>query len=145
MTLRATQRSRMIEKTQPIGVFDSGLGGLTVLKEILSELPLESTVYLGDTARVPYGIRSPETVTRYSLENTKFLSSKGVKMIVVACNTASSVSLEGIRNSAPVPFVGVIQPGAKAAVSATNNKKIGVIGTEATIKSNSYARAIMKI
>ena len=135
----------MNKELKPIGIFDSGIGGLTVLKEICKKLPNESTVYLGDTARVPYGIRSPETVTRYSLENTKFLFSKEVKMIVVACNTASSVSLEAIRNSVPVPFVGVIEPGAKAAVSATGNKKIGVIGTEATIKSNSYARAIMKI
>lgn len=135
----------MNKESKPIGIFDSGIGGLTVLKEICKKLSNENTVYLGDTARVPYGIRSPETVTRYSMENTKFLSSKGVKMIVVACNTASSVSLEGIRNSVPVPFVGVIEPGAKAAVSATRNKKIGVIGTEATIKSNSYARAIMKI
>jgi len=135
----------MNKESRPIGIFDSGIGGLTVLKEICKKLPDESTVYLGDTARVPYGIRSPETVTRYSLENTKFLFSKEVKMIVVACNTASSVSLEAIKDSVPVPFVGVIEPGAKAAVSATGNKKIGVIGTEATIKSNSYARAIMKI
>jgi glutamate racemase len=135
----------MNKEAKPIGIFDSGIGGLTVLKEICKKLPNEGTVYLGDTARVPYGIRSPETVTRYSFENTKFLFSKEVKMIVVACNTASSVSLEAIRDSVPVPFVGVIEPGAKAAVSATGNKKIGVIGTEATINSNSYARAITKI
>jgi len=135
----------MNRETKPIGIFDSGIGGLTVLKEICKKLPKENTVYLGDTARVPYGIRSPETVTRYSLENTKFLFSKEVKMIVVACNTASSVSLEAIRDSVPVPFVGVIEPGAKAAVAATVNKKIGIIGTEATIKSNSYARAIMNL
>ncbi len=135
----------MNKASKPIGIFDSGIGGLTVLKEICRKLPQESTVYLGDTARVPYGIRSPETVTRYSLENTRFLFSKEVKMIVVACNTASSVSLEAIRSSIPVPFVGVIGPGAKAAAAATKNKKIGVIGTEATIKSNAYARAIMSI
>lgn len=135
----------MNKGSKPIGIFDSGIGGLTVLKEICRKLPHESTVYLGDTARVPYGIRSPETVTRYSLENTRFLFSKEVKMIVVACNTASSVSLEAIRSSVPVPFVGVIEPGAKAAAAATENRKIGVIGTEATIKSNSYARAIMNI
>lgn len=135
----------MNKESKPIGLFDSGLGGLTVLKEISRKLPHESTVYLGDTARVPYGIRSPETVTRYSLENTRFLFSKDVKMIVVACNTASSVSLGSIRNAAPVPFVGVIEPGAKAAVAATKNRKIGVIGTETTIKSNSYARAIWNI
>ena len=135
----------MNKESTPIGIFDSGIGGLTVLKEICKKLPYESTVYLGDTARVPYGIRSPETVTRYSFENTRFLFSKEVKMIVVACNTASSVSLESIKNSVPVPVVGVIEPGAKAAVAATGNKKIGIIGTEATIKSNSYARAIKNI
>lgn len=135
----------MNKGSKPIGIFDSGIGGLTVLKEICRKLPHESTVYLGDTARVPYGIRSPETVTRYSFENTRFLFSKEVKMIVVACNTASSVSLEAIRSSVPVPFVGVIEPGAKAAVAATENRKIGIIGTEATIKSNAYARAIMNI
>src|SRR4030043_1744501 len=95
-------RSIMDRKDRPIGVFDSGIGGLTVLKEIIKELPNESTIYLGDTARVPYGIRSPETVTRYSFENTRFLFSKEVKMIVVACNTVSSVSLESIRNSVSV-------------------------------------------
>ena len=132
----------MSKEAKPIGIFDSGIGGLTVLKEIYNKFPRESTVYLGDTARVPYGIRSPETVTRYSFESTRFLFSKGVKMIVVACNTVSSVSLEAIRTSVPVPVIGVIEPGAKAAVAATKNKKIGVIGTEATIKSNAYARAI---
>jgi glutamate racemase len=132
----------MNKGSKPIGIFDSGIGGLTVLKEIYNKFPYESTVYLGDTARVPYGIRSPETVTRYSFENTRFLFSKEVKMIVVACNTVSSVSLEAIKNSVPVPVVGVIGPGAKAAVAATKNRKIGIIGTEATIKSNSYAKAI---
>lgn len=124
----------------PIGIFDSGIGGLTVLKEILGELPRESTLYLGDTARVPYGIRSPETVTRYSFETTMFLSSKGIKILVVACNTVSSISLEAIRSALTIPVVGVIEPGAKAAASATRNKKIGIIGTEATIRSNSYTR-----
>ncbi|RPI37137.1 MAG: glutamate racemase [Nitrospiraceae bacterium] len=135
----------MNKESKPIGIFDSGIGGLTVLKEIYKQLPQEGTVYLGDTARVPYGIRSPETVTRYSFENTRFLFSKEVKMIVVACNTASSVSLAAIRSSVSVPVVGVIEPGAKAAVAATNNKKIGIIGTEATIRSNSYAKAIKDI
>lgn len=129
----------------PIGIFDSGIGGLTVLKEILGELPRESTLYLGDTARVPYGIRSPETVTRYSFETTMFLSSKGIKILVVACNTVSSISLEAIRSALTIPVVGVIEPGAKAAASATRNKKIGIIGTEATIRSNSYTRAIHAI
>lgn len=130
------------KKNRPIGIFDSGIGGLTVLKEIIRELPDENTIYLGDTARVPYGIRSPETVIRYSFENTIFLSSKDIKLLVVACNTASSVSLEAIKDNVSIPVVGVIEPGAKAAVKATKNKKVGIIGTEATVKSNSYTKAI---
>lgn len=135
-------RQPMSSKELPIGIFDSGVGGLTVLKEMLQELPFESTIYLGDTARVPYGIRSAETIIRYSFENTRFLSSKGIKMLVVACNTASSVALEQVKRSVPIPVIGVIEPGAKAAVSYTANKKIGVIGTEGTIRSNSYTDAI---
>jgi glutamate racemase len=138
-------RYRLNRETRPIGIFDSGIGGLTVLKEIYRKFPHEGTVYLGDTARVPYGIRSPETVTRYSFENTRFLFSKEVKMIVIACNTASSISLAAIRDSVPVPVIGVIEPGAKAAAGATGNKRIGVIGTEATIRSNAYAQAIRAI
>ncbi len=130
------------KKNKPIGVFDSGIGGLTVLKEILKVLPKESTIYLGDTARVPYGIRSPETVIRYSFENTKFLSSKDIKLLVIACNTASSISLEAIERNIDIPVIGVIKPGAKAAAKATKGRKIGVIGTEATIKSNAYTKAI---
>ncbi len=133
----------MNEHAKPIGVFDSGIGGLTVLKEILDKLPLESTAYLGDTARVPYGIRSPETVTRYSFENTRFLSSRGIKMLVVACNTVSAVSLEAIKKSVGIPVIGVIEPGAKAAVNATKNKRVAVIGTSATIRSGSYTKAIL--
>jgi len=135
----------MNKNNKPIGIFDSGIGGLTVLKEILRELPYESTIYLGDTARVPYGIRSPETVIRYSFENTRFLSSKDIKLLVVACNTASSVSLEAIKKSVAIPVIGVIEPGAKAAAQSTKNKKIGVIGTEATVRSNSYTKAIEAI
>lgn len=126
----------------PLGVFDSGIGGLTVLKEIFRDLPDESTIYLGDTARVPYGIRSPETVTRYSFENTRFLVSNGIKLLVVACNTASSVSLDAIKGKVSIPVIGVIEPGAKAAVRSTMYKRIGVIGTEATIRSSAYVRAI---
>ena len=135
----------MDNKDRPIGVFDSGIGGLTVLIEIIMELPHESTIYLGDTARVPYGIRSPETVMRYSFENTKFLFSKNVKLLIVACNTASSISLNAIKKSMSIPVIGVIEPGAKAAVKATRNKRIGVIGTEATIKSSAYTKAIKAI
>jgi glutamate racemase len=133
------------KRDRPIGVFDSGIGGLTVLKEILRELPQESTIYLGDTARVPYGIRSAETVMRYSFENTKFLSSKGIKILVIACNTASSVSLDALKNSVAIPVLGVIEPGSKAAVKATQNRKIGVIGTSATVQSNAYTTAIHAI
>lgn len=135
------KRSRM-NSTQPIGIFDSGIGGLTVLKQIHAVLPAEDTIYLGDTARVPYGIRSPETVTRYSFENARFLLSRNIKLLVIACNTASSVSLEAIRNTFPAPVIGVIEPGAKAAARATHNRKIGIIGTDATIRSNAYAKAI---
>ena len=135
----------MNKKNRPVGVFDSGIGGLTVLKEILKEIPDESTIYLGDTARVPYGIRSPETVIRYSFENTRFLFSKNIKLLVVACNTASSVGLDKIKSAVPIPVIGVIEPGVKAAVKATRNKKIGIIGTEATIRSESYTRLIKAI
>lgn len=127
---------------RPIGVFDSGIGGLTVLKELNKELPEEGIIYLGDTARVPYGIRSAETVRRYSFENTAFLVSKGIKMLIVACNTASAVSLDDIRERFKIPVLGVISPGARAAVAATKNKRIGIIGTEATINSSAYTKEI---
>lgn len=130
---------------RPIGVFDSGIGGLTVLKEMIRELPWENTVYLGDTARVPYGIRSAETVTRYSFENTGFLVAEGIKLLVVACNTASAVSLDAIKEKVSIPVLGVIEPGAKGAVVATRNKRVGVIGTEATVRSDAYARIIKTI
>ncbi len=128
-----------------IGIFDSGVGGLTVFKEVKKVLPSESIIYLGDTARVPYGIRSKETVTRYSIENTEFLLSKGIKLLIIACNTASSLSIEEIKKKTSIPVIGVIEPGARAALRATRNKKIGVIGTEATIKSRAYPEAIKKI
>jgi glutamate racemase len=128
-----------------IGVFDSGVGGLTVLKEIIKALPGEGTVYLGDTARVPYGIRSPETVMHYSFENTNFLVKKGIKILIVACNTASSVSLEAIQQQVAIPVIGVVEPGARAAVRTTRNGKIGVIGTEATIRSGAYVRKIKEL
>jgi len=132
-------------KDRPIGVFDSGIGGLTVLKEIIEATPDEKTVYLGDTARVPYGIRSPETVLRYSFENAGFLTSKNIKLMVIACNTASSVSLDAIKSRVSIPVIGVIEPGAKAAVKVTKNGRVGVIGTEATIKSNAYTKAIQAL
>jgi glutamate racemase len=128
-----------------IGIFDSGIGGLTVLKEIVAKLPQENIIYLGDTARVPYGIRSPATVTRYSFENTQFLLAQEIKMLVVACNTATAVSLEAVKKEFPLPVIGVLEPGAKAAVAATKTRKVGVIGTEATIMSGAYEKAITRL
>ncbi len=129
----------------PIGVFDSGVGGLTVMREILKELPEEHILYLGDTARVPYGVRSPETVMKYSLENAKFLMSKGIKLLVVACNTSSAITLGMLREKIDVPVIGVVDPGARAAAAVTEMKRVAVIGTETTIKSGSYERAIKSI
>ncbi len=130
---------------RPIGIFDSGVGGLTVFKEIVKELPSENIVYLGDTARVPYGIRSPEIVMRYSFENAKFLMSKGIKILVIACNTSSSISLPFLVRNFPIRIVGVVEPGARAAAARSKKKKIAVIGTETTIRSSSYAKAIKSI
>ena len=129
----------------PIGIFDSGVGGLTVMREIIRQMPEERIIYLGDTARVPYGARSPETVSRYSFENTRFLMSKGIKILVVACNTSSAVSLDMLRGQFPIPVAGVVEPGARAAVANTKSKKIAVIGTETTIKSAAYEKAIRAI
>ncbi|MGO9378270.1 MAG: glutamate racemase [Dissulfurispiraceae bacterium] len=134
-----------MSNNNPIGIFDSGIGGLTVFKEVSNMLPNEDIIYLGDTARVPYGIRSAETVARYSFECADFLMNKLVKVLVVACNTVSAVSLPEIRDRVPIPVIGVIEPGARAAVTATINKRIGVIGTEATIKSSAYFRALKAI
>ena len=128
-----------------IGIFDSGIGGLTVLGAIVAKLPEENIIYLGDTARVPYGIRSPETVTRYSFENTDFLLAQEIKMLVIACNTASAISLEAVKEEFPLPVIGVLDPGARAAAAATKTRKVGVIGTEATIGSGAYEKAIMQI
>ena len=133
------------KKNKPIGVFDSGIGGLTVLKEILNGLPNESTIYLGDTARVPYGIRSPETVIRYSFENTRFLLKREIKLLIIACNTASAYSIEAIKAAFPVPCLGVIQPGARAAVQKTRSGIVAVIGTAGTINTHAYPGAIHKL
>ncbi len=130
---------------RPIGVFDSGVGGLTVVKELIRQLPQEDIVYFGDTARVPYGIKSKETVVKFSIENILFLLEQNVKLICVACNTASSFALPEIRNYFKVPIVGVIGPGAKEAVYATQNKRIGVIGTQGTIKSKTYEFEIKQL
>jgi len=128
-----------------IGVFDSGVGGLTVVKEIIRQLPHENIVYFGDTARVPYGIKSKETVIRFSIENILFLLKHDVKLICVACNTVSSFALPVIKNHFRVPIVGVIGPGVREAVYATQNKRIGVIGTKGTIKSRAYEKEIKQL
>lgn len=131
--------------TSPIGVFDSGIGGLTVLSEIKKLLPNENFVYLGDTARVPYGTKSSKTVIAYSQINSKFLVSKGIKLLVVACNTASAVALPSLRWDLEIPIIGVIEPGARKAVSTTKTGNVGVIGTPSTIKSDAYKKAIENI
>jgi glutamate racemase len=123
-----------------IGIFDSGVGGLTVLHALLGVLPREDLVYLGDTGRYPYGTKSAETVTRYSIENVEFLVARGIKLLVVACNTASAVALRALEERFALPIVGVIEPGARAAVARTRSGRVGVIGTEGTIASGEYTR-----
>jgi glutamate racemase len=136
------QRATNDRSSAPIGVFDSGLGGLTVAHEIMRQLPAESLIYFGDTARVPYGPKSPDTVRRYSREISAFLLEQGVKAIVVACNTATAHALPTLRDELDVPVIGVVEPGARAAVRATRSGHIGVIGTAGTIRSQAYVRAI---
>ena len=128
-----------------IGIFDSGVGGLTVLKEVVRALPQEDTIYLGDTARVPYGTKSPETVVRYSRQIARYLLGRDIKLLVVACNTASAVALAALQQEFAIPIVGVIEPGAQAAAAATRSGKVGVIGTAATISSSAYTKAIKRI
>lgn len=131
---------------RPIGVFDSGMGGLTVLKALASRLPNERFVYLGDTARLPYGTKSAETVQAYALQATRLLLDEGVKMLVIACNTASAVALDSLQQAfAPLPVIGVIEPGARAGVAATSNRRIAVIATEGTVRGGAYARAIRRL
>lgn len=130
---------------RPIGVFDSGVGGLTVARELVRQLPNENIVYFGDTARVPYGIKSKETVIRFSIENILFLLKHDVKLICVACNTVSSFALPSIKHHFKVPIVGVISPGVREAVYATQNKRIGVIGTKGTVKSRAYEIEIKQL
>lgn len=130
---------------RPIGIFDSGVGGLTVVSQIERILPREEMVYFGDTARVPYGTKSKETITKFSVENIEFLMKHDVKLVVVACNTASSLSLNFLKRCFRVPVIGVIEPGAKTAASVTRNNRIGVIGTQATVSSGAYEKALRKI
>jgi glutamate racemase len=129
----------------PIGIFDSGIGGLTVARAIYERLPQESTIYFGDTARVPYGPKSPETVKRYSLEILQWLLAQGVKAVVVACNTSTAHALRALQEATPVPVLGVIKPGARAAVADGRGGPIGVIGTAGTIASDAYNRAIQAL
>ncbi len=131
-----------MEKEKPIGVFDSGIGGLTVVKRIAATLPEENIVYFGDTARVPYGSKSNDTVIEYSMEDAKFLMQKNVKAIIVACNTASSVAMEVLKKNFNVPIIGMIEPGSATAVRTTKNNRVGVIGTRATISNKAYSNKI---
>ena len=131
-----------MDRNLPIGIFDSGVGGLTVYKALHERLPNERFVYLGDTARVPYGTKSLATVERYAVENSRFLEAHGIKLLVVACNTASALALPAIRKAIKVPVIGVIEPGSRAAVEIANGANIGVIATEATVQSHAYAKAI---
>lgn len=130
------------KRRAPVGVFDSGVGGLTVAREIMRQLPNENLVYFGDTARVPYGSKSKDNIIRYSRQIIHFLKTKEVKAIVIACNTASALALDVVQKEEDLPIIGVIRPGARAAVMATKNKKIGVIGTEATVQSQMYSKVM---
>jgi glutamate racemase len=127
--------------SRPIGIFDSGVGGLTVFREIARVLPHEPLLYLGDSARVPYGTKSPETIIRYSRQAAQHLLARGIKMLVVACNTATAAALPSLVSELPVPVIGVVEPGARAAVDCSSGK-IGVIATEGTVKSKAYTKAI---
>src|SRR5215510_7283885 len=129
----------------PIGIFDSGVGGLTVFRAIERRLPNESLIYLGDTARIPYGVRSPATVERYAFECASFIERKSVKAIVVACNTASALAANYLRSKFSIPIIGVIRPGARRAVEQTRSGRIGVVATEATVASGAYQRAMLAI
>jgi len=133
-----------MEKAKPIGVFDSGIGGLTVVRQIASTLPNESIVYFGDTARVPYGSKSNDTVIEYALQDAHFLIEKNVKAIVVACNTVSAIALDVLKENFTVPIIGMITPGAQLALKHSRTKRIGVIGTKATVANHAYLNELMK-
>ncbi len=134
-----------IQRDASIGIFDSGIGGLTVLKEVRKKLPGENIIYLGDTARVPYGIRSEKTVLKYSIITSEFLIKQNIKLLVIACNTASAVATKELHNRYTIPIIDVVNPGAECAVAVTKNKKVGIIGTIGTIHSGSYQNAIQTL
>src|SRR5437868_1521943 len=136
------QTSTVMTKRHPIGVFDSGVGGLTVVRALRRALPGEDIIYLGDTARVPYGNKSPRTVEKYSLGCQRFLLDRGVKLVLIACNTASANALPALREASPVPVIGAVEPGAQSALAATTTGHIGVIGTLGTVRSGAYPKAI---
>lgn len=139
---KATDGGMRTDASNPIGVFDSGVGGLTVVRTLMERLPFEDILYFGDTARVPYGVKSAETITGYARQITDFLLRRNVKLLIIACNTMAAVAYEAVTSLSQVPVLDVIDAGARAAASATRTKAIGVIGTPATINSNAYARAI---
>jgi glutamate racemase len=141
----ATGKNGKRDANSAIGIFDSGVGGLTVMHQIMEVLPHEHLIYLGDTGRYPYGTKSAETVRRYALENTEFLVDKGIKMLVVACNTAAAVALDALTEHFEIPVLGVIEPGARQAVKQTRNRKVGVIATERTIASGAYTAALKSL
>jgi glutamate racemase len=134
-----------MEREKPIGVFDSGIGGLTVVKRLSSYLPKEGIVYFGDTARVPYGSKSNDTVIEYAIQDAAYLMQKGIKLLVVACNTVSSVALQELRNRFPLPIIGMIEPGANMALKETKNGRIGIIGTMATVNNKAYSTELKRL
>ncbi|MCH8325030.1 MAG: glutamate racemase [Bacteroidetes bacterium] len=133
-----------MDRERPIGIFDSGIGGLTVVKRLAATLPNENLIYFGDTARVPYGSKSNSTVIEYALQDAKFLTTKNVKAIVVACNTASSVAISVLKDKYEIPIIGMIEPGTEFALKTTRNKKIGIIGTRTTTDNKAYSKALKK-
>lgn len=140
--MEGVQMLKKIDHAAPIGVFDSGVGGLTVAREIMRQLPSENIVYFGDTARVPYGSKSKNNIIHFSRQIIHFLQTKQVKAIVIACNTASALALDVVREEVDIPVLGVVEPGARAALAVTKTGKVGVIGTEATIRSSMYEKVI---
>lgn len=135
----------MCMKESPIGIFDSGIGGLTVMRQLIHVLPQEHMIYFGDTGRLPYGTKSPETVLRYSLENAAFLTEKGIKLLVVACSTASAHALDALQHTLSIPVVGTIHPGAENAVRTSSGGRIAVLGTKGTIQSQRYQKTILSL